>query len=337
VIADLGRTSVDDRVGARLDAAVSSLGFAEERATIQSAYRLLCSESLEHPAGWTSRLNADGTPMQLGLSLGAAGASLQLVADPGPRLAADALARVAELLAVSGELPRIRRLVAELAPPDPLAHEAGAVWIGAAFARGRSPRLKVYVNAKWGAAEARWQRLGAFAAAGEWKAARERVGELEPLGVSLTVAADADPAARIYLSGYGRSFGYYEHLASAFSGPDFAKILSRYGRTVLGDDFGYPTRSAVWSLGIDGGSTADCKLELCGHCALESDLVARARCVEWLREAGVSPAPYLAVLEAVSGGRLGAAAATVHAYLGAGARRGHAYSTFYFNPATGLP
>jgi hypothetical protein len=350
--------SLYDCVGARLDALIPSFGLLAERTSIKHAYRLMCCESLgvstgRRPLLRMSRLNADGTPFQFGLTLGASGSPLQFVTETGPPLAGNteraAAARrtIHQLAALTGTregLTLVTELLSEFAPPedpDLLAEDAGALWIGAAFAPGHSPRLKIYVNAKWGRQEARCARLASFAdrvgAAHEWEARRGLVDELEPLGISLTLAAGAAPAARIYLSGYGRSFSYYERLAAACGGPVFAELLRRYGQTMLADDYRYPSRSAVWSLGTVAGSLIDCKLELCGHCAFASDALIRTRCVEWLAQVNVSPELYLRVVDVLSGGTPSAVDARLHAYLGVGMNRGQPYSTFYFNPVAGSP
>jgi len=353
---EVAAPSLYDCIGARLDALIPSFGLAAERTTIRHAYRLLCRESLGLSTGRRparmSRLNADGMPFQFGLTLGPSPAPLQFVTETGPPFAGNveraaaarrSIHRLAGLADARDGRSLLTELLSEFAPPedpDLLADDAGALWIGAAFASGRRPRLKVYVNAKWGRQESRWTRLAAFAdrvgAAREWKATRGLVEELEPLGMSLTLAAGAAPAARIYLSGYGMSFSYYERLAAACGGPAYAELLRLYGQTMLTDDYSHPTRSAVWSLGTAAGSLIDHKLELCGHCAFDSDARIPARCVEWLRKVNVSPELYLRVVDVLSEGTLSAVDAKLHAYLGVGVNRGRPYSTFYFNPAAGL-
>jgi hypothetical protein len=77
----------------------------------------------------------------------------------------------------------------------------------------------------------------------------------------------------------------------------------------------------------------DFKLELCGHCAFDTDIQANKRCIDWLSEAGVYSAPYVQMVDHLSGGVLSGTEARLHAYLGIGARKGQPYSTFYFNPA----
>jgi hypothetical protein len=298
-----------------------------------------------------SRLNADGTPFQLALALGTGATALQFLTETGPaladndaRLAAarEAIEELAPRLGATRSLARARALLDDLAPPDALdllADEAGAIWLGASFAPGRSPRLKIYVNLKWGSETSRWARLETFAASARLAAPLERIkplvaGKLEPLGVSLDLASDDPIAGRIYLSGYGRSVREYELLAGACDGA-LGHWLRRYCAVLLGDDRRQPTRSTVFSLGGQTGSRPDYKLEFCAHCALASDVEARERSLEWLDELGVSPGPYLGVLDVLSDGPLSGGSTELHVYLGVGTRQGGVYSTFYLNPACG--
>jgi hypothetical protein len=160
-------------------------------------------------------------------------------------------------------------------------------------------------------------------------------GRLEPLGVSLDLAAGRAIAGRIYLSGYGRSVREHERLVGTCDAA-LGGWLRRYCAIMLGDDEHQPTRSAVFSFGGQPGSPPDYKLELCAHCALASDVEARERSLGWLDESGVSPVPYLGVLDVLSAGPLSGAATELHVYLGVGTKQGAVYSTFYLNPAGGI-
>lgn len=351
--ASLDTPSVYTSVGERLDALVSSFGLEGQRETIREAYELLCRRSLHVSAGRRllhgSRLNEDGTPFQLALAVAGSTVRLQFISDIGPLSAGNAergaavrrcLPRVARALGTSMWVSHLSEVLDELAPqddPDLLGDDSGPVWIGVSFAAGRPGSLKIYINARWGRDEARRARLAAFAEiAGvtrEWRDVRARTAELEPLGVSLTVAAGASPKYRIYLGGYGRPFGYYEDLARFGGGAALAGLVRRYGRIVLADGYDRPTRSAVWSLGAEDGSFVDHKLELCGHCVFEDDEEACERALAWLRVTGTSAVPYMHVVDVLSGAR---SRIRLHAYLGVGANRGRPYSTFYFNPAATL-
>jgi hypothetical protein len=344
--------SLYDAIGERLHAMIAAFGLQGQQNRVNRAYELLCRQSRGIPAGSRpthgSRLNADGTPVQIALGLAGTTTRLQFVADIGPlgagsdtRMSAAraCIPALASVLRVSPLVERLSDLLDDLVPlddPELRANDAGPLWLGAAFGRDCAPSLKVYVNAKWGDADARWARLAAVAGrmgvALEWSGAEACASALEPLGVSVTVAHDAEPNARFYLGGYGRSFEYYEEVARASGGPDLARLLRRFGRTFLGDDYAYPTRSAVWSFGCERGSFVDYKLELCAHCAFADDDHARARCLEWLRAIDVSSALYARLVDLFAGGQP-RANGMLHAYVGVGAKRGRPYSTFYFNPA----
>ena len=347
--------SLYDVVDNRLAQLIPVLGLRAQAATIRRTYEGLCGESLALPVGvrplQPSRLNADGTPFQLGLALGAGPPALQFLSETGRPLASngdrleaarEAIEELTPRLGAASSLAQAQALLDGLVPSDVdlPAIDAGAIWLGARFAPGRKPQLKVYVNLKWGKETSRWARLEGFAASVRLAAAWERikplvVGRLEPLGVSLDLAVDHPIAGRIYLSGYGRSVREYEGLVGACD-PTLASSLRRYCAIILGDDLRHPTRSAVFSFGGHTDSRTDCKLELCAHCALASDVDARERSLAWLDDVGASAEPYRSVLDILSPGPLSRGSTDLHVYLGVGAKQGAVYSTFYLNPAGGL-
>jgi hypothetical protein len=342
-----------DHVGRQIGALVAPLGLGPQRATVERAYALLCRTPLDVPCDrrWpgASRLNADGTPVQLSLALGAAArprlALLTETGAPGAttgerlRAARERLADLGRLFGVRAAVPRVLGWLDRLAPaadPGLLAAEGGAVWLGTGFAPDHAPRIKVYINAKWGSEEARWRRLAAFAGGfgitGTLREIEALAGDdLAPLGVALGVAPNASPAGRIYLSGYGLPFERYEQVALAFGGAAFRMRLRAFGDATLGADLAYPTRSAVCSFGLAGGALTDVKVELCAHCAFDDDRQATRRCLTWLAAAGLDPAPYSKLVDIVSAGARGT---TVHAYLGVGSGPG-APTTVYINPGPG--
>ena len=351
--ASLDTPSLYTSVGERLDELISPFGLDSQRETIREAYELLCRRSLDVSAGRRplhgSRLNEDGTPFQLALSLAGSTARLQFISDIGPLSAGNAergaavrrcLPRIARALGTPMWVSHLSEVLDELAPqddPDLLADDSGPAWVGVSFAAGRPGSLKIYINARWGSEISQWARLAAFAEIARvtrrWRDVRARTAELEPLGVSLTVAAGASPNYRIYLGGYGRPFGYYEDLARLGGGAALAGLVRRYGRIVLADGYDRPTRSAVWSLGAEDGEFVDNKLELCGHCVFQDDEKARERALAWLRATDTSTVSYTHAVDVLSGAR---SRTRLHAYLGVGANRGRPYSTFYFNPAATL-
>ena len=106
-----------------------------------------------------SRLNADGTPFQFGLTLGST-APLQFLSEPtGP-----SARNVERLQAARGRIDALSSLfgigdvadvhagwicAAPVDDPDLAADDAGPVWLGGIHHLD-APTLKVYVNAKWG-------------------------------------------------------------------------------------------------------------------------------------------------------------------------------------------
>lgn len=348
--------SLYSSIRGRLDRLLPTFALEGQRETIREAYALLCRPSLQISARGRplhgSRLNEDGTPFQLAVAVAGSTARLQLVSDIGPlsggsaeRTAAvrNRLPRVADALGASECVSHLSEVLDELAPaddPDLLGDGSGPAWLGVSFTENRPASLKVYINARWGPEHARWARLtqvaGMAGVTREWSESRARTGELEPLGVSITVAAGAAPKYRMYLGGYGRPFGSYEDLARACGGAALAGLVQRYGRTLLADDYDHPTRSAVWSFGAEEGSFVDHKLELCGHCAFEDDVQARRRSLAWLRAIGASALAYTHAVDVLSDPSPSGTHARLHAYLGVGASRGRPYSTFYFNPAATL-
>ncbi len=349
--------SLHERVGRQLDALATELGLGSQRHALARAHELLCAQSGAYPAGGRpprrSALNADGTPVQLSLTLGTDAPSVQVLSDVGaPELvgrqrvdAAQAcLQELAGLLGAERGLARIAPLLERAAPandPRLLAEHFGALWIGIGFAPRRSPTLKVYVNARWGDERERWGRLEELAEGlgvrEQWRDARELLrGELEPLGLALGVRAAAPTAgetavaARIYLSGYGKRWERLEALAGSLADGAFASGVRRWARALLQDDYRYPSRSVVVSLGVRDGALADTKVELCGHCAFDSDRQARARCEWWLQGDRRAGAAFRWVVDLLSEGHLSDAGTTLHAYVGVGSE---GERSFYFNPA----
>jgi hypothetical protein len=346
--------SLYDHVRQQITALLPAYGLSTAASTVAAAYELLCKESLALPRvpalPGRSRLNADGSPFQFALTLPHRVPALQFLTETGSPDAttaaglADAHDKVRRLLTLFGAPDQVAQTTAwleDVAPRrdvDLLGAEGGAIWLGAAFAPEHSPKLKIYLNAKWGQVAARWNRTASFAAhlggAQGWKLIQTQAfAELEPLGIALVLGAGSAPTGRIYLSGYGKPTAYYEELAARCGWPTFGVQLQSYFRAMLRDDCRYPTRSAVCSFGIRGGVVVDMKVELCAHCAFDSDVDVRDRSLCWLREAGTEQARYLQMLELLTGGTADSRAAGVHAYLGLGSQHGQQITTFYFNPA----
>lgn len=346
-------TFVYGYIEGQLSRLISRFGLEGQRAAILGTYQLICLESLAIPLAQRppsfSRINEDGTPFQFSLALGASKSPLQFLSEAGVagdnaaarlRANSEALHWIASLLDAEETLLEVTPLIDEMVPgnnPDLLADPSGAIWIGAGFVQEEAPKLKIYLNTKWGREADQWKRMDSFAshfnAASQWGDAKAGLKqEMQPLGLSITISRGQLPSGRIYLSAYGKPMAYYEALAEASAGSAFLEPFGLYTETLLGENRQYPTESIVCSFGFDACGSYDFKFEMCGLRIFESDADAMARCVKWLKLQKIEPSPYLHVLQELSGGTFCSSKPRLHCYLGLGAGRESIYSTFYFNP-----
>lgn len=350
--------SAYDYVGNQIAALIAQFGLHESRAQIMQTYADLCSNSLAFPYGTRppdhSRINHDGTPIQYAVTLGSSNHTLQFLSEAGGpgitgaerlRLNRECIATLAGRFQVRAALTSVTPLLDALAPStnvDLLADPGGAYWVGAAFSAWREPALRIYVNARWGKEQERWARLSRFAAhfdvSTAWRDIASRLApDLQPLGMAVTLHGDQPPAGRIYLSTYGKHMPFYEELAELYGGSSFMQQLRSFGRCVLGDDYMYPTQTAVCSFGFGDSPTPDFKFELCAHCLFGSDVEAVARLRAWFDIAALDATDYWDMLDMLSGGCLSDAAPVLHCYVGLGLRYTTPYTTLYFKPQLSVP
>jgi hypothetical protein len=309
------------RVAGQLEALVAAFGLGAEAPLIRAVYGAICRRSLSFPLGGKpsapSRLNEDGMPVQFATAVGALPAALRFVADPGP-LDAEGGARMsaahatmreaAKLIGAEAELAAVAPFLVELAPDDApalRADHAGAFWIGAAFAPGAAPRLRVYVNGGWGSPTAQSARLRRFAAYfhhGEpWDDLVTRFpSALTPLGLALTLAPGRNVRGAIYMRAFGLRLSDYTTLARAASGQANAERISDFGAVLLGADVAHPTASAVLSFGFGPGTGLPTELEFCAHCLYNDDATAQAGLQRLFASARLDPAPYDALVRALA-------------------------------------
>ncbi len=361
--------SVYQHVGELIAALVGRFGLDASRALIMQTYEDICRDSLAFPMGarppGPSRINHDGTPIQFAATVGPGPRTLQFLGEAGaPGLGQSTglagrernganracIATVAERLGLDGALASIAPLLDALAPEkdiDLLADPGGAYWVGVAFPAGHAPHLRIYVNARWGQDSGRWARLGRLAehfGCAPWPEIAARLApDLEPLGVAITLGRGKPPTGRIYLTAYGKRMRYYEELAADYGDAGLAQQVRILGESVLGDDYRYPTQTAVCSFGL-GQSTGlgqsampDYKFELCAHCLFESDLQAAARLGRWLERAGLDATDYSVLLDLFSAGHPSDRTLDLHCYAGVGTRSGALYGTVYIKPRIGVP
>lgn len=349
--------SLYDRIGHRLSRLIPQFGLEDRREMIQQAYRLICSKSLAIPVGRRapniSRINDDGTPFQFSVAMGHFKPPLQFlgeVIEAGNEGSADRLAQskaalhsIANLFGVQGQLAEVMALIDEMVPSDDsrlLTDSAGALWIGASFSPSGEPKLKIYLNMKWGTQAEQWKRLNRLAAyfnsVDQWQASVPLIKtQMEPLGVAITLSQNQPPSGRIYLSAYGQPIRYYESLAELTANNAFRSMFRPYVETLLGEDCHYPTQSVVCSWGFNKAEgMGDFKFEMCAHRIFASDAAAMEKCMQWLRLQKMEPDGYLKLLDALSLGVPSDTEPRLHCYVGLGCRRDKVYSTFYFNPGT---
>jgi hypothetical protein len=348
--------SVYRYVGSQIASLIPRFGLQPSRSQIVQVYDEICRESLAFPLGaWPpgySRINQDGMPFQYSVTLGKPHHALQFLSEAGqPGLAGAermeasraCITAVARRLQAEAALSSVADLLDNLAPgahPDLLADPAGAFWIGVAFAAGHLPRMKIYTNARWGAEPAQWARLDRFAsffgALAPWQSLGSRLKpDFKPLGAAVTLGRGKRPSGRIYLSAYGKPIATYAELARTLGGESFQNVLRDYARCLMGDDYPYPTQTAVCSFGFGAGQGLAFKFELCAHCLFASDLEAASRLQTWFAAAGLDPAGYTALLEILSEGRLSETAPDLHCYTGVGLDQGEPYFTIYLKPKFG--
>src|SRR5262249_7740989 len=344
------RMSFYSQVADRLTKLMAIVGVEESAAQIRRTFALLCSESLA-PHGdrmaRESRLNADGTPFQFACML-VSPPSLQFLSEPARANASNTERLDAAHEHIEALLPlfsiddaaEVHSCLDRIVPaedPELAVDHAGPIWLGAGFAPLSPPRLKIYMNTKWGSPRDRWKRIDALAdwvgASSEWRALRPLLhNALQPLGVSLTLCRFAPPEQRVYFHAPEMTFADHETQAVAVGSIGVGARLAAFRAQLLSEDAAFAMRSAVCSFGLQRRAVPSFKLELCAHCAFASDAVARARCRRWLEGEGFDATQYCRVVDALAVGPLSTQDTRLHSFVGMAERRGLAHPTMYFNP-----
>jgi hypothetical protein len=337
----------------QIAALIDRFNLDDSRSQILQTYAEICSDSLAFPGDTrpplSSRINHDGTPVQYAATIGFSHRTLQILGEAGSpemiglermRANRECISTVAQRLGTVESLSSATHLLDALAPendPDLLADHGGAYWVGTAFTAGSEPYLRIYINARWGNVQDQWRRLHRFAEhfdrSRQWQdIATMLAPDMQPLGTAITLKRDTFPSGRIYLSAYGRSMPFYEELADRYGAEDFLRQIQTFGRCMLGDDYIYPTQTAVCSFGLGENTLPDFKFELCAHCLFASDVDAATRLASWFEIAHLDASDYWDVLGILSEGYLGEKTNDLHCYVGLGLRRGRPYGTIYLKP-----
>jgi len=228
--------------------------------------------------------------------------------------------------------------VAPASDTNLLAENAGAFWIGVSFSPEAKPKLKIYINGKWGSEKKRWARLDSFISHFDgnerWQETEKiLITGMNPLGMALTLSGDSQPSGRVYVSAYGNQLHYYERLVRFVTNERKYNLFKLFTETFLGEDQLYPTRSVVCSFGFDSRAKLDFKFEMCGHCIFSSDIDASERCLNWLRTLNVDPTAYLHTLQLLSEGHLSETNVDLHCFVGYGLKQKEIYTSFYLKPS----
>jgi hypothetical protein len=343
-----------DFTASLIDALIYEFNLRNDAGIIESAYQLVCRESLALPYGLSSlnfsRINLDGTPIQFSTCFGNFSSPLQFLSQIGSSVSTNKerqtltkkrFSALARLFGVESVLEGVAELLDELAfgrHSELLAESAGAAWIGVSFSPAGESKLKIYLNGRWGTERDRWvrqRRLAEhFGAQKQWREMeRLTIDEMEPLGTSLVFERDRPLAGRLYLRSFGKPLLFYEHLAGVSGSEALAESLGDFSKTILREESQSPTQSVVCSFGCERGRCSDFKVEMCAHRAFRSDLEIRDRFLDWLRHERVSEEAYLNMLEILAAGGPSKEDVQLHSFVGLGQKGKTTYSTCYFKPA----
>jgi hypothetical protein len=347
----VAREHVPASLAERVARMLERFGIEGRRAEILGCLDLVCGESLRAGAGRSS-LNADGTPLQLALSLAAGRpACFEFVGEvfapeaeayeARRRVAINCMREVSDTIGVRPELGAVGPRLEALAGTGQVGDgedPAGAFWLGASFPPSDDAAMTVYANVRRGSEADRWKRLAAFVGGignADWSSllAIVETGGLSPLGAGVHLRAGRGARARLYFRSYGlRPSEHRRIFDRAGSGAEFDRALEVFFEELLGEERSRPTRSMVVSFGCDAEGPLVPKLELCAHCAWKTDAEATLRCQGWLRRIGIDSGLYRDALGIVTDGREAPHTTMTHVFVGLGMKPEGPYASIYLNP-----
>ena len=334
----------------RLTRLIRHLGRHRQETEIRHCFNIVCRESLQPGAGWSS-LNADGTPVQFALSLlegqrpafEFVGEAFHPHMDYSARRAfgLETMTCLSHAIGLKEQFATVKLQLETLADGEPAGDwedPAGAFWMGAAFAPADPISMMVYVNARRGPEKTRLKRLLQFARSSapkaEWLPVFEaaEAGGLNPLGAGLRIGRHAHSHTRVYFGAYGvKPDDYRRWFRQAGAGEPFDGSLAIFFEQTLRTRLAFPTQSGVFSFGVNGSGEWSPKLELCGHCTWKTDHETASGCVTWLRRLRIDADLYRGALQILTHNNESQQSA-VHAYIGVGTKHAKPYASIYFNP-----
>lgn len=299
---------------ARLDGKVRRLGALAQSLTQGGAVAVLCRHVLAADsagAGFladASRLNNDGTPLQLCLSSGRRGTVLKIIGDPGTHLAglearyrrSREAVRTCLAAAGAGGLDALaERTLDQVLPASAEARAAyrhGFVWIGVS---PDQPGAAFYAEMAPLGQHGGWDRTSAWLASilPDAGAAQASIATLRASCVVASVGLEgstvADARAKIY-------FRLKAPMALAALGiellaaPEVADFLN-----MSMEGFAIDRDGLVMSIGFSlaSGAIADIKVDLCGHCLRHGGAAWSALLQRLAQRFGLAPAPLAGLLD----------------------------------------
>ena len=356
-----GQLLLFDTVRRQIEQLIPMFGILDQTSDILDKFDTLCTDSLNIDvrgrAPEFSRINTDGTPFQFSLSLNRSGLpAFQFLGEPGrpgcnmeERHASSFVIfeELANALGVTEEAKYIANILCRIVPKLPRdlpVDVSGILWFGLSFSPCSAPTLTIYANTLWGAETSQWLRLSAIAeffnSTGYWHLITPLATRgLSPLGVSFSLSPNRCTKGRIYLRAYGQPLDVYRKLfLTSAPDQDGVDAFEAFGRQMLRDDAGYPTRSAVFSIELPALTMLGTKFELCAHCAFSHDAEASDRILAWLQDAGFDDQIYRStVLNLTHGRQLSTNdLPSLHAYVGVGVHNSEPYASVYLNPGPAL-
>lgn len=237
----------------------------------------------EAPLNFQSRLNNDGSPLQLCLSVSIREQAIRLLGDPGSQIVcgrarcAYAIAVLDNILSISTDsvlTVLARDMLAISNNLDSLNYSAGSagpLWLAKPFI-GKG--VAVYTNAGWGSPASRWERVRLWLES--FAPARSSTRDIfEKLALSTEVASiglegceGASCRGKVY-------FRLHRSRRLSELGLD---LLATSGPTgilkLLMCDRELPLSGIVFCIGISrlSGEVVDAKIDVCGHCLSQSTL-----------------------------------------------------------------
>lgn len=181
---------------------------------VHERMRLLLGDPIGQRS-FTSRLNNDGSPLQVCISADQAVTSAYLIADPGSD-APDATAHHSRGLACVDRVTSdesygatrhaIARSIRMNLPGDPATADEltlGTIWLGLPI---QGPGVTVYLNAAWGPRAAQWDRVSAWLKAEGVPAvlSQTTIDRLRPIARPAAVGLDVVPGKPVRLKVYFR-------------------------------------------------------------------------------------------------------------------------------------